>query len=177
MSLITDLADAITRQEGGNPANNNPGNLMDEYRKIWPQYPHANNNDAKAPVIFPNAAAGRAALENDLSIKVNRGMTLTSLLTMYAPPSQNDTATYIRNVSTWTGIPTDAPLNQLEQFQPTAQPGELVAYDPPDLSFSDVSGPQDASTAQADVFPGPVSPAMLFGLLIGGLILYFLVED
>jgi hypothetical protein len=179
MSIVTDLADAIDRQEGPDQ-NNNPGNIWDgldpangKTRRIWPELPI----DGRGFVIYPSRAAGRAALEHDLSIKIGRGMDLRALLTQYAPPSQNDTETYIRNVSTWTGIPTDVPLNRLDQFQPSAG-GEVVAYNPPpDDPFSDVFGPQDPSTVQAGVLPGAISPAMVLGLLIGGLILYFLVED
>jgi len=113
MSLITDLANAIDRQEGPDK-NNNPGNIWDgvnagKPKRIWPNLPI----DSRGFVIYPTPQAGRAALENDLAIKVNRGMTLTSLLNMYAPPIENDTATYIRNVSAWTGIPPNVPLNAL----------------------------------------------------------------
>ncbi len=184
MSLVTDLADAITRQEGANSANNNPGNLMDQYRKIWPQYPHAHNDADNAPVVFPDPATGRAALEHDLAIKINRGMTLTSLLTMYAPPSENDTATYIAHVSSWTGIPTDVPLNRLEQFPAGAivAGGSLLGQSAPYLAnppdpFSDVFGPEEASSVQADVLPGAVSPEVILSLLIAGLIIYFLSDD
>ena len=120
MSLISDLADAITRQEGAGASvrYNNPGNLMDPNNRIWPEYPKAPSGE----VIFPDPLTGRAALENDLSIKVNRGMTLASLLTMYAPPSQNDTATYIRNVSSWTGLPVDVPLNTFSDTGPPYKP-------------------------------------------------------
>ncbi len=181
MSIVTDLADAIDRQEGPDQ-NNNPGNIWDgldpahgKTKRIWPELPI----DGRGFVIYPTPSAGRAALEHDLSIKIGRGMDLRALLTQYAPPSQNDTETYIRNVSTWTGIPTDVPLNQLNQFPA----GVIVAGGPsaggegPPDPFSDVFGAQEPATVQADVLPGPVSPEMLLGLLIGGLILYFLVED
>ncbi len=113
MSLISDLADAITRQEG-RTQNNNPGNIWDgigagKTTRIWPGLPI----DSRGFVIYPTLADGRAALERDLSIKVDRGMTLTSLLNMYAPPSDNDTGTYIRNVSTWLGINPTIPLNSI----------------------------------------------------------------
>ncbi len=112
---MSTLAAAIQRQEGYAPGtvayrNNNPGNLWDGTSSIWPNLPH----DANGFVIFPDYATGQAALENDLSIKVNRGMDLTALITMYAPPADNNTAAYIANVSAWTGLPTDIPLNQID---------------------------------------------------------------
>lgn len=170
MSVITSLADAITRQEGGNPSNNNPGNLMDPNRKIWPQYPHASNG----AVIFPSAAAGRAALENDLSIKVNRGMTLSSLLNMYAPPSENDTPRYIANVSSWTGFPADVPLNQLDSFQPSAGDGSQLAVTGP---FPDDQGALTPEVMEAGILGFDVTPEMLVGLLLAGALLWFYFDD
>lgn len=177
MSIVTDLADAIDRQEGPDQ-NNNPGNIWDgldpasgKTRRIWPDLPI----DSRGFVIYSSPAAGRAALEHDLTVKISRGMDLRSLITQYAPPSQNDTETYIRNVSTWTGLPTDVPLNNLQAFPPSAQPpdatGGQLAYDP------EVFGPQDAAPLEAGVFPGGPSPAMLLGLILAGLIVYLFVED
>jgi hypothetical protein len=129
MSLISDLAAAMIRQEGSSSYGsagaryNNPGNLMDPKHAIWPQYPTAQSGE----VIFPDTATGLAYMQNDIGIKIARGMTLTSLITMYAPPSQNDTATYIRNVSAWTGLPTDVPLNTLD---PSGAPGTMSTTDP-----------------------------------------------
>lgn len=114
MSLISDLAAAITRQEG-RTQNNNPGNIWDGGpTRIWPSLP----TDSRGFVIYPTLGDGQAALEHDLSIKVARGMDLSSLITMYAPPSQNDTAAYIANVSTWTGLPKNVPLNTLNDTGP-----------------------------------------------------------
>jgi hypothetical protein len=130
MSLITDLAAAMVRQEGSSSYGtagqryNNPGNLMDPKHAIWPQYPTAPSGE----VIFPDQATGESALENDLRIKIARGMTLTSLITMYAPPSQNDTAAYIANVSSWTGLPTNVPLNTIgDTTAPAIDPNAVLA--------------------------------------------------
>lgn len=161
--LIQDLANAITRQEGSTQ-NNNPGNLWDGNKAIWPSLPH----DSRGFVVFPSMDAGRAALEHDLSLKVGRGMTLTSLLNMYAPSNQNDTATYIANVSSWLKIPVDVPLNTLDQGQEPPS-GDSVAANP---------GPVDGSFL-ADLglslpeLPQPGSPAFI-ALVAGAVIgLYY----
>lgn len=121
MSVITKLADAIQRVEGYKPGtrawkNNNPGNIWDglaagKKRRIWPSIPI----DDKGFLIYPTPAAGRSALEFDLQQKINRGMTLITLINMYAPPIENDTLRYIKLVAEWTGLPTDVPLNKLEK--------------------------------------------------------------
>jgi hypothetical protein len=105
-TLVDQLAAAITREEGTAPGdrstrNNNPGNLWDGSGTIFPSLPH----DSGGFVIFPTMADGTAALQNDLNIKISRGLDLTGLLTAWAPPSENNTAQYIANVSSWTGIP------------------------------------------------------------------------
>jgi hypothetical protein len=155
MSLITDLAAAMIRQEGSYQLGtagqryNNPGNLMDLNHAIWPQYPTAPSGE----VIFPDPATGLAAMQRDLSIKIARGMTLSSLITMYAPPSQNDTATYIANVALWTGLPTDVPLNTLDQSGVPATIGTTPVtpvVDPatglPDFTDSISSDPSESGT-------------------------------
>ena len=125
MDILQPLAEAIKRVEGYAPGtrayrNNNPGNIWDGISsgktfRIWPNLPV----DDKGFVIYPSYQAGYEALLNDLRIKVNRGMTLEQLITMYAPPSENDTAGYIAMVAQQTGLPANVPLNALDQ-QPAA---------------------------------------------------------
>ncbi len=131
MDILTQLAEAIKRVEGYAPGtrayrNNNPGNIWDgtgngKTQRIWPNLPI----DDKGFVIYPSYQAGYAALLNDLKIKVNRGMTLEQLITMYAPPNENDTAGYIAMVAQQTGLPANVPLNALDQQPATPDyPGE-----------------------------------------------------
>ena len=125
MDILQSLAEAIKRVEGYAPGtrayrNNNPGNIWDgisagKTSRIWPNLPV----DDKGFVIYPSYQAGYDALLNDLRIKVNRGMTLEQLITMYAPPSENDTAGYVAMVAQQTGLPANVPLNALDQ-QPAA---------------------------------------------------------
>ena len=120
MDIVKDLADAIQRMEGYKPGtrawgNNNPGNIWDglaegKKKRIWPNIPI----DDKGFLKYADYATGRAALEKDLALKISRGMTLTSLINMYAPPVENDTLRYIKLVSTWTGLPIDVPLNTVK---------------------------------------------------------------
>ncbi len=119
MSLIPDLADAITRQEG-RVLNNNPGNIWDNMpTRIWPNLPI----DSRGFVIYPTMEEGRAAMENQLAIKIARGETLSTLIGAWdSGDSPATRATYIRNVSSWTGRPPDVPLNSLSDTGPPYKP-------------------------------------------------------
>ena len=128
MATIADLADAITRQEG-NTFGNNPGNL-----RYAGQYGATKNANGFA--VFSSPELGRLALERQIALDANRGKTLASFLGGYAPPSENATATYVRNVSSWTGIqPNDKLVDVLGQptvtdfFAATPQDGEQQSWD------------------------------------------------
>ena len=179
-ALISSLAAAIRQQEGYYPGSrayrdNNPGNLMDPSGKIWPQYPRDGDE-----VIFPDPATGEAFLENDLSIKVNRGMSITSLLNMYAPASAgNNTPVYIANVSAATGIDPNVPLNQIPAGG-SVYPSDLVFTATGTASPDPFGGDSGTSTLsmEAGMVSGQgVSTTMLVGLLLGGLVLYFYFRD
>lgn len=114
--MVGILADAIARMEGYGVAgsraqrNNNPGNIWDGSKhRIWPKLPI----DEKGFIKYPTPEAGRAALEYQLNLKIRRGATLRSLITVWAPPHENDTNRYIDLVAKWTGLPLDKPLKDL----------------------------------------------------------------
>ena len=123
--LISALAKAIARQEGFYTGkglawdNNNPGNLRDfQITKdrwwLWPKHPHTTHGFP----IFNTPSEGWAALEKDLLIKINRGMTLSQLIAAWAPagpPDFNQPTAYTKNVVAWTGIPADKSLKSLIQ--------------------------------------------------------------
>lgn len=130
--LIDSLKYAIARMEGyldaaGNVigrgrsgVNNNPGNLRDVWLTnqnrwwIWPSLPH----DDQGFPRFPTPEAGWAALERDLQLKINKGMSLDQLISAWAPPHENDTAGYLANVAAWTGIPTGVQLRSVNVIGP-----------------------------------------------------------
>ena len=118
--LIQLIANAIQKQEGYYPGsrafrNNNPGNIWDDVapgkpKRIWPQYPI----DDKGFLKLPDYATGRALMENQLRIKINRGETLTQLINEWDssdPPATR--ATYLANVTAATGINPMLALNTL----------------------------------------------------------------
>ena len=118
-AAVTAIANAIQTQEGYYPGsvayrNNNPGNLV-----------YAGQAGASPGVggfaSFDTLADGQAALDNQITLDATRGTdvngnpttTLAQLITSWAPPSENDTATYIANVSASTGFDPNAPLSSL----------------------------------------------------------------
>jgi hypothetical protein len=114
------IAQAITTQEGFYPGslsyqNNNPGNL------VYAGQPGATLG-AGGFASFATLADGQAALVNQITLDATRGTdingnpttTVAELLTSWAPPSQNDTSTYIANVTNATGFDPNAPLSTLD---------------------------------------------------------------
>jgi hypothetical protein len=96
------LSQAIAREEGyyidGTRAqrNNNPGNI--EYGPFARSH-GATGGDPRF-AIFPTPEAGFAALVG-LLLKHYLGMTVAQALSHWAPPVENNTAQYIRNVCAW----------------------------------------------------------------------------
>lgn len=111
--FLDKLVSAVAHMEGAAVAGSipqvrhNPGNL---------RYAHQANatrpdgstlgNLAVEPIAeFRSTEAGICALYRDLLAKIAQGQTLRQLIYVYAPPSDgNDTAAYLANVLTWTGI-------------------------------------------------------------------------
>jgi hypothetical protein len=106
--IISQIADAIDRMEGPGAPRNNPGNL-----RSW-----GSNPTSGGFAVFPTLEAGRAALERQIELNINRGLTLEEFFAGkpgvyagYAPSAdRNDPVKYARNVSQWTGIPLGVPI-------------------------------------------------------------------
>lgn len=84
--------------------NNNPGNI-----KSGIAWQGAVGDDGTF-VIFDDDTWGLRAMAKDLTTKINSDglTTIQDIISAYAPPSENDTATYIAAVASDTGFaPTD----------------------------------------------------------------------
>jgi hypothetical protein len=186
--LISLLADAIQKQEGYYPGsrgyrNNNPGNLWDglipgvKTKRIWPQYPLDNENF----VVFPDYSTGRAVMENQIRIKIGRGETLTQLLNEWDSGDPASTrATYVSNVTSWTGLDPNTPLNQLGSGPPSSLPNatDILAQQPQSAFDPGAdSGPSgDSGTLPASIF-GDISPGFVIGLLVVGFAIWWFNSD
>lgn len=106
----TKLAEAIAHQEGyfipGSLPNRNlnPGDL-----RHAPGETHPGNPDAVG--AFPTIEAGWAALERQLGLYAERGMTVEQMVAEYAPPTENNTQAYLDYVCQYVGCAPSDPVS------------------------------------------------------------------
>ena len=62
--------------------------------------------------------------------------TLAEIITTWAPPKENDTAKYIRNVSKWTGFKPDQVLDLKDPAVLHALTAAIVRQESPDATFT-----------------------------------------
>jgi hypothetical protein len=109
--LLDSITAAIFRQEGMPADYTNPGNL-----RAAPWFEDANGYrypDGQ-PVVSQNGfwvprtrAEGIAGAYHVVALHIAELQTLETLIYIWAPPSENNSAEYLKNVMEWTGI-TDA---------------------------------------------------------------------
>lgn len=181
-ALTDELAQAIAQFEGFNTSgsvaarNNNPGNLRSG--------PGQTGTDASGYAIFPTAAAGWSALDNQVDLNVSRGLTLDQFFAGgngypgYAPSADsNNPAQYAAFVASQTGIPETVPLNQLPSGSPDSTPAPVTdssittgpfvgAPDVFSTSSSDTSISADSSGA---VSSSGIDPLVWAGVALGAL--------
>lgn len=88
--------------------NNNPGNIEFRPTNAWRGQTGSDGRFAR----FATPEAGLRALAIDLGTKSRRGLTtVRSILNTYAPPSDNDTAAYIRSVARELGVDPNARID------------------------------------------------------------------
>jgi hypothetical protein len=82
--------------------NNNPGNIRPSLAYVWRGQIAI---DSGGYVIFDTAEHGIRAVAVDLLTKYKRGLvTVKSIITVYAPPEENDTEAYIAAVCADLGV-------------------------------------------------------------------------
>lgn len=88
--------------------NNNPGNLR-----------YAGQKGAREGeggfAAFETPEAGASALYRQIDLDAGRGLTLKQFINKYAPPSENDTEGYVRNMVQFTGATEDTPIGQIDR--------------------------------------------------------------
>lgn len=88
--------------------NNNPGNL----RYVGQQGAQPGEGGFAR---FPSPAAGFKALVNQVRTDAGRGLSITSFISKFAPPSENDTKKYIRDVVAMLGV---SPATLISKIDP-----------------------------------------------------------
>lgn len=126
LGLIDKIALAIAKEEGWGVTGtlpkrlNNPGDL--DYAGQIGAKPYVEPGRTLAYAEFSELALGIAALQRQIWKRVAEGATLRSLISIWAPPTENKTEVYLWNVKQWTGV-TDVDRKLLdliaEQWQTT----------------------------------------------------------
>lgn len=88
--------------------NNNPGNLR-----------FAGQSGARQGeggfAAFDSPEDGAAALYRQIDLDASRGMSLKQFVNKYAPPSENDTVQYVKQMTEFTGASEDTPISQIDR--------------------------------------------------------------
>lgn len=148
-ALVTSLAQAITQQENIPASLNNPGALMNVGQA------GVVGTASNGLAIFDTPQDGLNALYSQIQANINRGLTLNQFFAGapgvyagYAPAAAgNDPVTYAANVSAWTGIDPNVPLNQISSAgtsSPMSTASTAVSSDGTTQPLIDLTG--DAST-------------------------------
>ncbi len=114
------LACAIATQEGFFSASghaqpqlkNNPGDIRfaNQLNAAAPEW----DGRGVAPIAtFKTPATGVTGLYRQLWMQVAEGQTVAQIIAQWAPPVENQTTLYLRNVLAWTGLPADVPVLDL----------------------------------------------------------------
>jgi hypothetical protein len=92
--------------------NNNPGDLAYDPQINW----MGQVGSDPTFVIFSDMSYGLRALAMDLANKITKDglTTITQIINVYAPASENDTASYISSVAGDTGLDPNAPVPQTQ---------------------------------------------------------------
>ena len=111
MATVNDLMLSIANMEGfntpGTIANrlNNPGNL-----RYAPTQSGSSVTASGTFATFDTPQEGWDALQSYIDGKASQGVTLRNFIYTYAPPSENDTSSYLNYVSGQLGMGVDSSL-------------------------------------------------------------------
>lgn len=92
---------------------NNPGNIMFNREFSWIGQ---TGKDSDGYLQFDTAVHGMRAIGKDLLSKFSRGLdTVQKIIEVYAPPSENDTVAYMKDVAQRLNVDADEHLQITEQ--------------------------------------------------------------
>jgi len=110
--LISDTVAKMTGNLTRGERNNNPGNIRPSNAYSWLGQIGVDSGAMGSYVIFDTPEHGIRAIAKDLLTKFNRGLnTVSEIIAAYAPPSENNTGSYISAVSSQIGEYPDTELD------------------------------------------------------------------
>lgn len=97
-----------------NVRNNNPGNI-DRNKTSWEGMSADQTGDSRF-VVFDSPEMGVRAMGKVLTTyqKTHKLNTISGIISRWAPPIENDTATYIKNISKELGVKPNAPIDLIK---------------------------------------------------------------
>jgi hypothetical protein len=105
-------AETMTSGKTRGERNNNPGNIRGNQAYTWQGQIGI---DTGGYVIFDSAENGIRAIGKDLLTKFSRGInTVQAIISLWAPTSENNTASYIRAVASQIGVDSNEELNMTD---------------------------------------------------------------
>ena len=111
-SSIENQAEIIMTGQTCGERNNNPGNIRPAGYTWQGQTGVASCGMSGTFVVFSSPVFGIRAIAKDLLTKFGRGLnTVRKIVSVYAPPSENNTDAYIMAVSKEMGVTPEAQLN------------------------------------------------------------------
>lgn len=113
--------------------NNNPGNIRFNPNWVWLGQ---TGQDDMGYLIFDSASNGVRAMAKDLLAKYSRGLdTVRKIITVYAPPSENPTETYIRTIAADIGVHPDRELTLTDRATLTNMVRAMIRFENGRVSF------------------------------------------
>lgn len=120
-SIIEAITQAIIKMEGGDKPKSINQTMIQRFGKYNPGHLIWAGQRLASPVSVGDREwagwntyeEGVHGIRNDVRAKINRGDTLTALISAYAPPTENNTKNYIDFVSKNSNIPADVALKVL----------------------------------------------------------------
>lgn len=121
MSLLDSLTNAIMTMEGSNNPNSVNQHMISTYGLYDPGHLVYAGQVGATPVKigstvwagFSTLEDGIQAIKNQITLDASRGNTLETFIGKYAPPSQNDTGSYLNYVSSQLGVDPTTKLSDI----------------------------------------------------------------
>jgi hypothetical protein len=99
--------DEVSRKRNLAQRNNNPGNLIFVGQR-------GAEKGERSFARWPTPEEGWVGLLRQVELDQGRGLTMREFITKYAPPTENDSITYIRNMCRWLNCKPDSMLSSID---------------------------------------------------------------